>query len=344
MRTEPKINLSNYENIFTVVDSHTQGEFTRIVLSGMPEIKGNTMIEKRKYLQEHCSHLRTALLWEPRGHKDCFGAVITEPCNPEADFGIIFMESTLFMNMCGHGTIGFATVAVEANLVDVTEPYTYLTLDAPAGLIKVKVLVKDGKAREVTLTNVPSFVYKEDLSLKIGDKEIKYDIAYGGQFFAMIDIAQFDMKINNDTVNDIIRIGYEVIQKLKTEPAAAVRHPELDITSIDVIEFYGKPEKDGDMRNVVTFGHLQADRSPCGTGTSAKLACLYKHGKIEVGQELKNESFLGTVFKGKIKEITKVGEYTAVIPEITGSAYITGVGTYIIDRDDPLKYGFTVGK
>ena len=152
------------------------------------------------------------------------------------------------------------------------------------------------------------------------------------------------MEINNNTVNEFIKIGYDIIRRLKTDPAAKVRHPELDIASIDAIEFYGKPgREDADVRNVVTFGHLQADRSPCGTGTSAKLACLYKAGKIEIGQELRNESFMGTIFKGRIKEITKVGEFTAVVPEITGSANITGVGKYIIDQDDPLKYGFTVG-
>lgn len=345
MNTTPNIDLSNYERIFTVVDSHTQGEFTRIVLDGMPEIKGSTMVEKRKYLQEHCGDLRRALLLEPRGHKDCFGAIITEPCDPRADFGIIFMESTLFTNMCGHGTIGFSTVAVEAGLVKVTEPYTHMTLEAPAGLIEVRVRVENKKAVEVTLTNVPSFVYKENLTMQVNGREITYDIAFGGQFFAMIDIAQLGMEIDNSTVTEIIKIGYDIIRKLKTETDADVKHPELDITSIDAVEFYGRPgRKDADVRNVVTFGHLQADRSPCGTGTSAKLACLYHEGKIGIGEELRNESFMGTLFKGKIKEVTKVGEFTAVVPEITGSANITGVGTYIIDQDDPLKYGFSVGE
>ena len=344
MNVIPNIDLSNYERAFTVIDTHTQGEFTRIVLDGMPKIEGSTMVEKRKYLQEHYSHLREALLLEPRGHKDCFGAIITEPCDPRADFGIVFMESTLFTNMCGHGTIGFSTAAIEAGLVEVKEPYTYLTLEAPAGLIEVKVKVENKKAVEVTLTNVPSFVYKEGLTMRSEGRDIQYDIAFGGQFFAMIDAAQYGMEINNNTVNEFIKIGYDIIRRLKTDPAAKVRHPELDIASIDAIEFYGKPgREDADVQNVVTFGHLQADRSPCGTGTGAKLACLYKAGKIEIGQELRNESFMGTIFKGRIKEITKVGEFTAVVPEITGSANITGVGKYIIDQDDPLKYGFTVG-
>lgn len=346
MNTTPKLDLSNYERVFTVVDSHTQGEFTRIVLDGMPPIPGNTMTEKRDYLQEHCSDLRRALLLEPRGHKDCFGAVITEPCSKEADFGIVFMESTLFTNMCGHGTIGFSTVAVEAGLVEVTEPYTYLTLEAPAGLIKVKVKVEHKKAVEVTLTNVPSFVYKENLTMQAAGREIQYDIVFGGQFFAMIDVEQLGIRdIDNHSVGKLIQIGYEIIQKLKADSSAAVKHPELDITSIDAVEFYGRPGRtDADVRNVVTFGHLQADRSPCGTGTSAKLASLYKNGKIKEGDELKNESFMGTIFKGKIAGTTKVGEYDAVIPTITGSANVTGVGTYIIDQDDPLKYGFTVGE
>jgi len=335
----PNINLSRFENQFTVVDSHTVGEFTRIVLDGTPELPGNTMIEKKNYLSEHYDHLRTALMLEPRGHRDMFGAFIVEPVHEEADFGVIFMDTGGYVNMCGHGTIGCSTVAVEAGLVPVTEPYTDIVLDAPAGLIHVRVKVENGKAVEVTLVNVPAFVYKEGLTTKVDGADIKYDIAFGGSFFALVDAAQFGMDITPENAKELIAKGMTILENSNRE--VPVQHPTLDINDIYITEIYGRAlTPEGDLRNIVIFGQDQADRSPCGTGTSAKMAYLYKHGKLGLNQPFVYESFMGSKFRGEIIGVTKVGDFDAIIPQITGSAYITGVGTYLIDPTDPLKYGF----
>lgn len=343
MSFNPTLNKERFEAAFTVVDSHTVGEFTRIVLSGFPKLEGNTMMERKNFLVNHCDHYRTALMLEPRGHHDMFGAIITEPISEEADLGVIFMDTGGYLNMCGHGTIGTATVAVETGLVPVTEPYTEVVLEAPAGIIRTKVKVENGKAVEVTLTNVPTFLYKDNLTVEVDGVTIPYCISFGGSFFALVDASKLGYNIGSAAVPALQKLGMKMLDKINKE--VKVQHPTLDITTVDLVEFYGptpNPEK-ADMRNVVIFGEAQADRSPCGTGTSAKLATLYAWNEIKVGEEFRYESFTGSVFRGVIKEETSIGEHKAVIPQITGSAYITGMGTYVIDPTDPLKYGFSVG-
>ena len=309
MELKANVNFDRFEAALQVVDAHTEGEFCRMVIGGFPEPEGNTMIEKKKWMEKNYDNVRTALMFEPRGHHDMFGAFLCEPINKEADFGVMFMDTGGYLNMCGHCTIGAVTVAIEAGLVESHEGENEVVLDAPAGLIRTKAIVKDGKVESVTLTNVPAFVYKENQTVTIDGKEIKFTISFGGSFFALVDTTQ------------------------------------LDIDTVDLVEFYGPtPNKDkADLRNVVIFGDAMADRSPCGTGTSAKLATLHHWGEIKVGEEFRYESFMGSIFKGVIKETTKVADYDAVIPMITGSAYLTGVATYLIDPTDPLKYGFQVG-
>ena len=343
MSFNPKLNKERFEAAFTVVDSHTVGEFTRIVLSGFPEIKGNSMMERKDYLINNCDQYRKALMLEPRGHHDMFGAIITEPISEVADLGVIFMDTGGYLNMCGHGTIGAATVAVETGLVEAKEPYTDVVLEAPAGIIRTKVKVENGKAVEVTLTNVPAFLYKDNLTVEIDGVTIPYCISFGGSFFALVDAAKLGYEIGPAVVPTLQKLGMKMLEKINAE--VEVHHPSLDITTVDLVEFYGptpNPDK-ADMRNVVIFGEAQADRSPCGTGTSAKLATLRAWNEIEIGEEFRYESFTGSVFKGVIKEDTTIGDFKAVIPQITGSAYITGMGTYVIDPTDPLKYGFIVG-
>lgn len=343
MELKPNVNLSNYEKNFVAVDTHTVGEFTRVVLSGFPEMPGNTMIEKKKYLEEHCDEYRKALMFEPRGHHDMFGSIVTNPINSEADYGVIYMDTGGYLNMCGHGTIGTVTAIIESGLVEAKEPYTEVVLDAPAGLIRTKAEVKGGKVVNVTLTNVPAFLYKENLKTVIGGKEVTYDISFGGSFFALCDVTQIGLDIIPENIPALTEFGMKLIENANKENQ--IQHPEVDITSVDLAELYCPTSTPGcDMRNVVIFGDYMADRSPCGTGTSAKLATLYRRGKIGIGEPFVYESFIGTTFKGVIKEEAKAGEIPAVIPQITGSAYLTGVSTYIIDNDDPLKYGFQVGK
>ncbi|HIW20868.1 MAG TPA: proline racemase family protein [Candidatus Dorea intestinavium] len=342
MEINPKLNLDAYEASFLAIDTHTVGEFTRIILSGFPELKGNTPIERKHYLAEHYDKYRQALMFEPRGHHDMFGAYLTDPISDEADFAVFFMDTGEYLNMCGHGTIGSVTAIIEGGLVEAKEPYTEVVLEAPAGIIRTKAEVKDGKVLNVTLTNVPSFLYKENLKTVIDGKEINYDIAFGGSFFALVNGDQLGIEINAKNIPALTDFGMKVIEQVNKE--VKIEHPTLDITSVDLAEIYSNTDTPGcDKRNVVIFGDHMADRSPCGTGTSAKLATLYTRGEIGIDEPFVYESFIGSQFTGRIKEETKVGDYKAVVPQITGSAYVTGTGTYIIDGDDPLKYGFVVG-
>lgn len=341
-----KINVDygRFETALQVVDAHTVGEFCRVVTGGFPEPEGSTMIEKKKWFEKNYDQVRTALMFEPRGHHDMFGAFLCEPVSKEADFGVMFMDTGGYLNMCGHCTIGAVTVILEAGLMESHEGENKVILEAPAGIIATTAIVKNGKVESVTLTNVPSFVYKENLSLNIDGKDVPFTISFGGSFFGLVDTTKLDLgEINAKSVPAYTDLGMKLMEKINEE--IEIKHPELDIDTVDLIEFYGPtPNKDkADMRNVVIFGESMADRSPCGTGTSAKLATLHHWGEIGVGEEFKYESFIGSIFKGVIKETTKVADYDAVIPMITGSCYLTGVATYLIDPLDPLKYGFQVG-
>ena len=324
-----------------VIESHTMGEPTRIVVGGLPNIKGNTMAEKKEYLEKNLDYLRTAIMLEPRGHNDMFGAIITQPCDPTADFGIIFMDGGGYLNMCGHGSIGAITVAIETGMIDMVEPITNVRIETPAGIIEAEAKIVNGKVKEVSFVNVPAFLYKRDCEIEMGTYgKIKFDIAFGGSFFAIVHAKQFGIKIEPQNAQLLNNIGMEMREIVNRE--ICVQHPILDhIKTVDLVEIYDNPtHKDANYKNVVVFGQGQLDRCPCGTGTSAKLATLYAKGEIKEGEDFIYESILGTLFKGKIVGFDKVGKFDAVIPEITASAYITGFNHFVIDDDDPVKYGF----
>lgn len=341
---ESKIKIDRFENCFSVVDSHTEGEFCRIAIDGFPAPKGSTVMEKKKYMEENYDKLRTSLMWEPRGHQNMFGAFLCDPCDKNADKGVIFMDAGGYLNMCGHCSIGSVTVLLESGLIDMKEGKNTVVLESPSGLIEAVANVKNSKVIDVTIQNVPSFVYKENLTTSVDGKTISYDICFGGSFFVMVDVRNSDIK-KLDPINAeyIAKFGMDI--KKHVNEIEKVKHPTLDINTIDLVEFYGEPfDENADASNAVVFGDSQIDRSPCGTGTSAKLALLHKKGLIKVGEEFRNESILGGVFKGTIKETTKVGDFDAVVPLITGSSYLTGFGHYLIDPTDPYKYGFDLYK
>lgn len=325
------------------IDSHTMGEPTRIVTGGLPVIPGSSMQEKKAYLCQHMDHIRTALMHEPRGHKDMFGSIITQPTIKEADLGIIFMDSGGYLNMCGHGSIGASIVAVETGMVPVTEPYTNITFEAPAGLVRARVKVENGKAVESTITNVASFLYKSDVEVDVeGIGKITIDISFGGSFFALVKASDLGLDICPENANKLSSIGMKILNAVNEE--VYVKHPVLShIDTVDLVEIYGQAKNPkADLQNVVVFGEGQLDRSPCGTGTSAKIATLCAKGQLGLNEEFVYESITGTMFKGKAIRETMVGDYKGIIPEITGSAYITAINEFIIDPDDPLKYGFTL--
>ncbi len=325
------------------VDSHTMGEPTRVVIGGVPQIPGKTMPEKKLYLEEHLDYVRTAIMHEPRGHNDMFGSILTAACSDEADFGIIFMDGGGYLNMCGHGSIGAATVAVETGIVPMQEPVTHVVMEAPAGIIRAEVQVKDKKVQEVSIVNVPSFLYKADQKVTVPEYgEITFDISFGGSFFAIVPAKQFGIKLLPENADKLKVLGIQLRDIINKE--ISVQHPTLEhIKTVDLVEFYDETDNPkADLRNVVVFGQGQVDRSPCGTGTSAKLATLYKKGKLKKGEDFVYESITSTMFRGKILDVSSVADYEAVIPQITGSAYITGFSQYVIDDDDPVKHGFTL--
>lgn len=330
--------------VFETIDSHTMGEPTRIIINGFPDLVGSTMIERKKYLEEYFDHYRTALMLEPRGHKDMFGAIVTKPISEEADLGVIFMDTGGYLNMCGHGSIGLSTVAVETGMVEATEPFTEVVLEAPAGLIRASVKVENGRALETSILNVPAFLYLENQEIEIpGYGKIILDISFGGSFFALIDAEKIGLVIDTENIEQITDLGMKIIKKVNE--TIEIRHPYLDITSVDLAEFYTSPvNPSAHKKNVVIFGDRQADRSPCGTGTSAKLALLYARGELNIGEEFIYESITGSMFKGSIIREIEIEGYKAVIPQITGSAYITGFNKWVIDQTDPLKNGFLFGK
>lgn len=323
------------------VDSHTMGEPTRVVVGGVPQIPGKTMPEKKKYLEDHLDYLRTAIMLEPRGHNDMFGSIVTTACNPEADFGIIFMDGGGYLNMCGHGSIGAATIAVETGIVPMKEPVTEVNMEAPAGLIRAKVEVKNGKVQSVSIVNVPAFLYKADQQIDLpGYGKITFDISFGGSFFAIVPAKQLNIKLLPENADKLKVLGIQIRDIINKE--IKIQHPVLEhIKTVDLVEFFDETDNPkANLRNVVVFGQGQVDRSPCGTGTSAKLATLHAKGKLKQGEKFVYESIASTLFTGEIVGTTKVGDYDAVIPQITGSAYITGFCQYVIDDDDPVKHGF----
>lgn len=328
--------------IFTI-DSHTMGEPTRIVVGGVPNIPGKTMPEKKAYLEENLDWLRTSIMLEPRGHSDMFGSILTQPTNDKADLGIIFMDAGGYLNMCGHGSIGAVTVAVEEGFVPMTEPVTEVMLEAPAGLVKGKAKIENGKVKEVSIENVPSFVYKKDVKVEVeGIGTVTLDISFGGSFFAIVKAEDLGVDILPENSQKIIEIGMKVIKSVNEQ--IEIQHPTLPhIKTVDLCEMYAPSKnKDADMQNAVVFGKGQLDRSPCGTGTSAKIATLYAKGQLKENEDFIYESVIGTTFKGKVIGTTKVGEFDAIIPEITGKAYIVGHNQLFIDQEDPVKYGFSL--
>ncbi|RYL88500.1 proline racemase [Sporolactobacillus sp. THM7-4] len=331
--------MPSCKNLFAI-DSHTLGEPTRIIVDGFPEVDGASMMEKKLNLQRDYDYLRRAVIDEPRGHKNMFGAIIMNPTRSEADLGVVFMDSGGYLNMCGHGSIGVATTAVARGLVPVTEPYTEVTLEAPAGLIHTRVKVEQGRVKETSIVNVPSFLYRKDMNIQIPETgEIQLDIAFGGNFFALVNVRSIGIPLHPKYLNRLMEAG-AAIRKAVNEQVQ-IQHPLLpDIHSVDLVEFY--ENKPGAMRNVVVFGDNQVDRSPCGTGTSAKIATLCARKELMPGEPFISESITGTQFIGKALKNTRVGDYPAVIPEITGRAYITGENRFLFDDEDPFEYGFTL--
>lgn len=326
--------------MITAVDTHTAGEPTRVVTGGIPCIRGNNMQEKKQWIATNCDYLRKMLTWEPRGHRDMFGAVITEPTSDEADIGVIFMDSGGYLDMCAHGSIGVATVLVEAGIIRcenlTSKQERQFILDTPAGEVYARAKIDNGKVKAVTIRNVPSFLYCS-LSTEVKSAEnVPVDIAYGGNFFALVAAKSLNVKVEPGEIKKLIEFGIDIRETINRQ--LDIAHPATgNKAKVDLVEIF---EETRPPRNAVIFGLGQVDRSPCGTGTCAKMAMLHAKNKLAVGQTYRYKSILGTEFQGRIVEETKVGDYKAIVPEVKGSAYIIGIQQFVIDQEDPFKYGF----
>ncbi|MEJ3745133.1 proline racemase family protein [Actinomycetes bacterium KLBMP 9797] len=326
--------------VLHAVDSHTEGMPTRVVTGGVGTLPGATMFERKRLFERDRDGLRQLLMQEPRGHSAMSGAILQPPTRPDADFGVLFVEVSGCLPMCGHGTIGVATVLVETGMVPVVEPVTTIRLDTPAGLVTAAVAVTDGRATSVTIRNVDSFLLAADQSVSVGDLgTVSFDMAFGGNFYAIVDAKELGLTVEPAAVPELIRRGLRVMDAIN-EQARPV-HPTNpgidDCRHVQVVE----AGRDGaDARNAVVIHPGWVDRSPCGTGTSARMAQLHARGLLSLDVPFVNESVLGTRFTGRLIGTTTVDRLPAVVPTVTGRAWITGTAQYLLDPDDPFPQGF----
>lgn len=326
--------------IFHAVDSHTEGMPTRVITGGVGTIPGATMAERRRYFLEHQDAVRTLLMYEPRGHAAMSGAILQPPTRPDADFGVLYIEVSGALPMCGHGTIGVATVLVETGMVAVTEPVTTVRLDTPAGLVSVDVQVEDGAATAVTFTNVPAFSAGLDRKVDVpGHGIVHYDLAFGGNFYAILPLADLGLPFDRARKDDILAAGLAVMDAINaTDPPV---HPaDPDIRGLKHVQLLAPGSDGAHSRHAMAIHPGWFDRSPCGTGTSARMAQLHARGQLPLNTDFVNESFIGTSFKGRLVEETSVAGTPAVVPTVTGRAWITGTAQFFLDPTDPFPEGF----
>jgi trans-L-3-hydroxyproline dehydratase len=325
----------------TTIDAHTGGEPLRIITGGLPPVLGSTILEKRRYMKENLDHIRKALMWEPRGHADMYGCIITPPVTAEADFGVLFLHNEGYSTMCGHGIIAVTKTVLECGMLPIKGEATSVNIDSPAGLIRAVAKTKNNKVESVSFINVPSFVQALNQSVEVeGIGKVKYAIAYGGAFYAYVNADEIGIGMSAKDHDELIEKGMAI--KRAVMKTFTFKHPfEADLNFLYGTIFTGAPlTKNADSRNVCIFAEGEVDRSPTGTGVSGRMALHYAKGDIKIGETMVIESIVGSSFKCKVKELTKFGPYDAVIPEVEGTAHITGKHTFIIDPEDPLKDGF----
>ncbi len=343
-------------NMITAVDAHAAGEHGRVIVGGVLDVPGKTMFEKKNFLQQHRDDLRKRMLREPRGYPAANCNLILPPTDPRADAGFVIMEQVEYPPMSGTNTICVATVLLETGMVPMREPVTELVLESPAGLVHVRADCANGKVIGVTFENVPAFAAHLDATIDVPHLgKVTVDVAYGGMWYVIAEAAPLGLQLTPDRAREIARVG-EMIKAAAREQLPVVHpdNPEIAGVSIGVIS--GPPtQPNAHAKNaaIVSTGILDwnrpetwtgaLDRSPCGTGTCAKMATLYAKGKLALNQDFNHEGILGTIFTGRLIRETQVGPYRAVVPTITGRAWITGIANYVVDPDDPFPEGFTIG-
>lgn len=323
------------------IDAHTAGEPLRVIVAGFPDLPGATILERRRIAKEKHDHLRTALMWEPRGHADMYGCIITPPVSPEADFGVLFLHNEGFSTMCGHGIIAVTKVALETGLLAPREPETMVKIDTPAGLVTAFAVIDRRKVTRVYFHNVPSFVVELDATVTVpGLGEVRYDLAFGGAFYAYVQAEPLGLALTPDHYRELIEAGMRIKRAVMSR--RNIEHPfEPDLGFLYGTIFIGKPlAKDAHSRNVCIFAGGEVDRSPTGTGVSGRMAIHYARRDIGIGDPLIIESIIGSRFIGSVVSTTQFGAFSAVIPRVEGRAFIVGKNEFLIDPDDPLREGF----
>jgi proline racemase len=331
-----------FERVISTIDAHAAGEPLRIITAGLPPLHGKTILERRRFMAERYDDIRRVLLFEPRGHADMYGAVLTPPVTAGADYGVLFLTNEGYSTMCGHGVIALTTALLETGMLPRNEPLTKVTYDAPAGLIRASATVENGRVTSVAFRNVPAFRFLHGVEVETSVGPLCADVAFGGAFYALVDAMALGVEVVPEQTPLLTRLGMEI--KRAVERTVEVVHPvELELQGIYGTIISAPPLAEGaDGRNITIYAEGAVDRSPCGTGTSAKLAKLFADGHIALDQPYVHESVIGTTFTGRVLSETQVGPFPAVETEIRGRGFLTGLHQFVVDAEDPTSGGFLV--
>lgn len=327
--------------IVSAIDTHTGGEPARIVLGGLPPILGDDMAAKKAYFTANLDHWRTLLMQEPRGHKDMFGVILTTPTTAESNYGALFIDSTGAIDMCGHGLMALATALIEVGMVKANAPETILRFNTPAGLVETRAHVQGERVSSVTVKNVPSFVAIRDFGVRLPDLGmVVVDVVFAGNFFAMVPGSALGVQVTTGNISRLVSLGMAVKEAVNT--SLHISHPEwAHINQVELTKIYDTPDSmKSTTRSVVIFGKGQLDRSPCGTGTAAMMTLAHAKGELALGEEHISENLLGSCFRGHLLRELQIGDRRAVLPIVSGEAYLTGIPQFLLDPRDPLANGF----
>ncbi|WP_353643861.1 proline racemase family protein [Mesorhizobium sp. WSM2239] len=328
----------------TVVDMHTGGEPLRIVTGGYPPIPSGTILEKRAWVRDNLDHLRKILIFEPRGHYDMYGALLVEPNLPDADLAVLFMHNEGYSTMCGHAIIALGRYAVDQGLVTALEPVTTVNIECPCGMVVASVEMKDGRAGAVSFESVPAFLFARDQAASLdGYGETGFDIAYGGAFYALADCRQFGLQFGRSRARDFVDAATALTEKLKAEfPLSHPDHGDLAFLYGTILTDGGDGSGGRPTKNVCVFADAEVDRSPTGSGVTARLAAMYAEGQIAIGETRVFESIVGSQFTGTVARTANAGQHDAIIARVGGQAFYSGKAEFIVEDDDTLGRGFLI--
>ena len=334
--------FEHYPDRLVTIDSHTQGEPTRLLIGGVGILPGSTIQGKRDYFESRYDHVRMLLTREPRGHRGIMAAVVTEPVSQEGDFGLFYMDARRYPYLCGHGTIGAVASLIETGALESEDGDTIITVDTPSGPLDAHTRIQDGRVESVAIDMVPSFVFDTSRELEIaGFGKTSVDLVCVGGFFAMVSARSIEIDLVPENSHRLIPLGMAVIEAANR--AFSVYHPErAEVNSVDVTQFYDEDPQTGNGKSVVIYGESNMDRSPCGTGTTARMTLLHHQGRLDPGQVFRNVGPLGTMFEGQIVKTLPIGEFDGIVGQFRGNARITGYHQFVVDDNDPFPKGFLI--